>query len=76
MAQPRRYRMNLSVGGVGTRDEIVSADPDLWASYIEAGWMTEVDDDGKRIVVSWQDAARAFAREVAAGDAEPLIIEV
>lgn len=50
MPEARTYVLNLNIGGVGKRGEIVTADPVLWAIYIEAGYMSEVDVDGDRLL--------------------------
>lgn len=46
-----RYRVNASVGGLGRAGEYVVGDPVLWGAYVDAGYLTQVTDDGDRVVV-------------------------
>jgi len=49
MAERRRYVLNLGIAGVGATGEVVECDPDLYAVWIEAGFISPVDDDGRRV---------------------------
>lgn len=37
--------------------EVVDIEPELWQSYIDAGWLQPVDEDGNRIVALTADWA-------------------
>jgi hypothetical protein len=43
------YIVNATFEG-GRRDEIIEADPQLVADWVEGGWVSEIDDRGDRIV--------------------------
>lgn len=49
MGRAQAYVVNTDVG-VGEVGEIVHADPVLWASFIEAGYLSPVDEDGNRFI--------------------------
>lgn len=44
-----KYIVNTTVGDM-TYGEIVDLDPSLFADYIEAQWISPIDDHGNRIV--------------------------
>ena len=48
MAERRRYVLNLGIAGVGATGEVVECDPDLYAVWIEAGFISPADDGGAR----------------------------
>lgn len=49
MANGTLYIVNTTFDG-GVTGEIIEADPTLVADWIDAGWISEVDDRGDRIV--------------------------
>lgn len=64
----RRYILNANIGDLGVAGEIVWADPELWGVRIDAGFMSEVDDHGNRIV---QWAQHGFEDDEPRFDGEP-----
>lgn len=60
-------RANLAFDGY-RRGEVLDVDPVLCARYLELGWLSQVDDDGQRVIPDGPPGADAHRDQAETSD--------